>query len=154
MATPTFVRGDACILQCVHKRPPLARGLCVGDHVVLQLQMGQVVVRCRHGVGVHLRQKIRVALVHAVVKDNAKVKQAARLPICEEFHSPRHKSGPGSSQLVEILLLYHIGRTHGVVLLSEVHVRVQTRRALAADFPPVELLVMVCKRNEKSLHFI
>jgi hypothetical protein len=36
------------------------------------------------------------------------------------------------------------------VLLSEVHVRVQTWRALAADFPPVELLVMICKTNGKE----
>ena len=103
-----------------------------------------------HGVCVHLRQKIRIALVHADEEIANVIQTANTYNNCKYLHSPRHKRGPGSSQLVQILLLHHIGRAHGVVLLSEVHVRVQTWRALAADFPPIELLVMICKKNAKQ----
>jgi hypothetical protein len=61
----TFVAGThAHLVQRVHVRPALSASVAARHHVVVQLQVGQSLVRSSHGVGVHLRQQVRVLLIH------------------------------------------------------------------------------------------
>lgn len=87
-----LVRGNADLLQFVDPVPPLSSGLHIGDHVVVELQVRQALMGRGHGVCIHLRQQIRVVLVHT-----------------------RHQTSPRISNFDEITFLYDIRRTDGIV---------------------------------------
>ena len=112
--------GKARVLQLVHPIPPLSPRVRVGYHVVVELEVRQVLVGGRHRVRVHLSQQVRISFVH-----------------------PWHERCPRLGETVHVILLHQVRRSYAVLPSRFVLPRDQARGTRAAYLCTVEMAVVV-----------